>query len=146
MTGEPSDGPEEDTMTIGWKASMETGAPVLDAQRRSLVERADRLLDSLASGQDRATVEKALREFGDYAVRHFSTEEECQLRGVCPVLKWTGAARAELIKIVSDFRVEYESHGATTIVAESLNCRLSDWVARYIPGPETALPCVTAPR
>ena len=34
-------------MTIGWQASMETGAPILDAQRRMLVEKADVLLDTI---------------------------------------------------------------------------------------------------
>jgi hemerythrin-like metal-binding protein len=133
-------------MAIGWRASMETGAPVLDTQRRVLVEKADLLLDAIVKGEDRAAVEKALKDFGDYAVRHFSTEEDCHLRGVCPAIRWTGVARAELIKIVSEFRLAFEHHGATPAVAEDLNCGLSDWVARYIPGPETALPCVTTAR
>jgi hemerythrin-like metal-binding protein len=133
-------------MAIGWQASMETGAPVLDAQRRALVEKADLLLDAIVKGADRATVEKALKDFGDYAVRHFSTEEDCHLRGVCPALRWTGVARAELIKIVAEFRVAFERHGATPAVAEDLNCGLSEWVARYIPGPEKVLPCVTVAR
>jgi hemerythrin-like metal-binding protein len=133
-------------MAIGWQASMEVGAPVLDAQRRALVEKADLLLESIVKGSERATVEKALKDFGDYAVRHFSTEEDCHLRGVCPALRWTGVARAELIKIVSEFRIAFERDGATPAVAEDLNCGLSDWVARYIPGPETVLPCVTGSR
>jgi hemerythrin-like metal-binding protein len=133
-------------MAIGWQASMEVGAPVLDAQRRALVERADVLLDAIVMGKDRPTVEKALKDFGDYSVRHFSTEEECHLRGVCPVLQWTGVARAELIKIVAEFRVAFERDGAVPAVAEDLNCSLSDWVARYIPGPAAVLPCVSAAR
>jgi hemerythrin-like metal-binding protein len=130
-------------MAIGWQVSMETGAPVLDGQRRALVEKADSLLDTIHRGSDRATVEKALRDFGDYSVRHFSMEEDCHLRGMCPAIKWTGVARAELIKIVANFRLSFEREGATPALAESLSCSLSDWVARYIPGPETVLPCVT---
>jgi hemerythrin-like metal-binding protein len=133
-------------MTIGWQASMETGAPVLDAQRRVLVEKADLLLDAIVKGRERDTVERALRDFGDYAVRHFSSEEDCHLRGVCPALRWTGVARAELIKIVSEFRLAFERDGATPSVADDLNCGLSEWVARYIPGPDKILPCVTAAR
>jgi hemerythrin-like metal-binding protein len=133
-------------MAIGWQASMEVGAPVLDAQRRALVEKADLLLESIVKGSDRATVEQALKDFGDYAVRHFSAEEDCHLRGVCPAVRWTGVARAELIKIVSEFRIAFERDGGTPAVAESLSCGLSEWVARYIPGPETVLPCVTGAR
>ena len=133
-------------MAIGWRPSMETGAAVLDAQRRALVERADALLDALMRGQDRPTIEKALKEFGDYAVRHFSTEEDCHLRGVCPALRWSGVARAELIRIMSEFRLGFERLGPVETVADDLNCKLSEWVATYIPGPATDLPCVTPAR
>ena len=133
-------------MTIGWVPSMETGAPLLDAQRRALVERADALVASIQTGGDKTAVERALRDFGDYSVRHFSDEEDCHLRGVCPALQWNGAARAELIAIIAGFRVSYEKDGASPAVVEDLSCELSGWVSRYIPGPVTTLPCVkTAP-
>ena len=131
-------------MAIGWGPSMETGAPILDAQRRALVERADALVAAIETGADTSSVERALREFGDYSVRHFSDEEDCHLRGICPALKWNGEARADLIKIVADFRGAYERSGASPALAEDLACEMSRWVARYIPGPVTTLPCTTA--
>ncbi len=131
-------------MSIGWEPSMETGAPLLDARRRALVERADALVATIETGGDRATVERALRAFGDYSVRHFSEEEDCQLRGVCPALAWNGTARAELIKILAGFRQSFERGGAGPELAEELECELSGWVGRYIPGPTTVLPCVAA--
>ena len=133
-------------MSIGWEPSMETGAPLLDAQRRALVERADALVATIETGGDRSRVERALRDFGDYSVRHFSQEEDCHLRGTCPAIKWNGAARAELIQIVAGFRKSFERNGASPALAEDLSCELSGWVARYIPGPVTALPCVTPAR
>jgi hemerythrin-like metal-binding protein len=133
-------------MSIGWQASMETGAPQLDAQHRALVERADALVASIESGEDRSNVERVLREFGDYSVRHFSAEEDCRLRGVCPALQWNGAARAELIKIMAGFRESFERGGASPKLAEDLSCELSGWVQRYIPGPVSPLPCVTSPK
>jgi hemerythrin-like metal-binding protein len=131
-------------MPISWESSMETGAPLLDAQRRALVERANKLLSVIEAGGDKSLVEHAMRDFGDYSVRHFSTEEDCRLRGMCPALQWNGAARSELIKIVADFRESYERRGSTPEVAADLSCELSGWVARYIPGPTTALPCATS--
>jgi hemerythrin len=122
-------------MSIGWKPSMEIGAPTLDAQRRALVERAATLV---------ATIERALLDFGNYSVRHFSQEADCHLRGVCPAIEWNGAARAELIKTMAGFRESFERDGASPGLAENLSCELSGWVARYIPGPVTALPCVTS--
>ena len=131
-------------MSIGWEPSMETGAPLLDAQRRALVDRANNLLAVIEAGGDRSHVERAMVDFGDYSVRHFSSEEDCRQRGVCPALQWNGAARSELIKIVADFRESYERRGSTPDVASDLSCELSGWVARYIPGPTIALPCAAA--
>ncbi len=130
-------------MTIAWQRSMETGAPLLDAQHRTLVTRANALLAATEAGADRPVVERALRAFGDYAVRHFSQDEDCALRGRCPALEWNGAARAELIRIVAAFRTAYERSGGTSEVAEGLSADLVTWVSRYIPGPEAARrPCV----
>lgn len=129
-------------MIIAWQPSMETGAPVLDAQHRALVERAGRLIGEIQNGSDRATVERALRDFGDYAVRHFSDEEDCHFRGICPAVRWTGVARAELIRIVADLRLGFEREGATPGLASSISNRLGQWVERYIPGPVADLPCV----
>jgi hemerythrin-like metal-binding protein len=133
-------------MTIGWQPGMETGAPLLDAQHRSLVDRAAALVVAIERGSERPVVERALRDFGDYAVRHFSQDEDCALRGSCPALEWNGVARAELIKIMAGFRRSFEQVGATSALAESLSCELDEWVGRYIPGPATMVrPCVTNP-
>ena len=131
-------------MSIGWDPSMEVGAPALDAQRRALVERAAALVATIENGDDRSTVERALLDFGNYSVRHFSQEADCFLRGACPAVEWNGAARAELIRMMTGFRESYERDGGGPGLAESLSCELSAWVARYVPGPVTALPCVTA--
>jgi hemerythrin-like metal-binding protein len=134
-------------MAIGWQSGMETGAPQLDAARRALVERADALLAAIEANDERAVVERALRDLGDYSVRHFSAEEDCHRRGICPALEWNGRARAELIRIIGGFRSSYEKGGATPALAEDLSCELSQWVGRYIPGPVAAdLPCVTRSR
>lgn len=130
-------------MTIAWQRSMETGAPILDAQHKILVERANALLAATEAQAERAVVERALRDLGDYAVRHFSQDEDCALRGRCPALEWNGAARAELIRIVAEFRSSYERQGGVPAVSEGLSAALGTWVARYIPGPEAAgRPCV----
>jgi len=131
-------------MGIAWQPSMETGAPLLDAQHRSLVERAAALVAAIEARGETPVVERALREFGDYSVRHFSQEEDCRLRGSCPALQWNGAARADLIKIVAEFRESYEHRGAGPELAADLSCELSGWVARYIPGPAATLPCATS--
>ncbi|HEX7544441.1 MAG TPA: hemerythrin domain-containing protein [Candidatus Limnocylindrales bacterium] len=132
-------------MAIGWQSSMETGAALVDAQHRAFVERADRLISVIEAGAEKTAVERAMREFGDYAVRHFSRDEECALRGSCPVLEWNGIARAEMIKIIGDFRSAYERDGASETVAGQLSDSMCAWVSKYIPGPEAAsLPCVAA--
>jgi hemerythrin-like metal-binding protein len=130
-------------MAIGWQSSMETGAALIDAQHRALVERADRLVSLIEERADRPAVESAMRDFGNFTVRHFSRDEDCSLRGTCPALEWNGMARAEMIRIISDFRQAFERDGATDKVAGQLSDGLCGWVSKYIPGPQAAsLPCV----
>jgi hemerythrin-like metal-binding protein len=132
-------------MAIGWQSTMETGAAVIDAQHRAFVERADRLVSLIEARADRSEVERAMREFGDFAVRHFSRDEDCTLRGSCPALEWNGMARAEMIRIIADFRQAFERDGATATVAGQFSDQLCGWVSKYIPGPDAAtLPCVAA--
>jgi hemerythrin-like metal-binding protein len=131
-------------VSIGWQPTMETGAPLLDARHRALVEHAASLVATIEAGQDRQSVERAMLDFGDYAVRHFSTETDCSFGGQCPALEWSGRARADLIRVLASFRAAYEKSGTTPQLAEDLSCRLSDWVGTYIPGPDGLVrPCVT---
>jgi hypothetical protein len=44
---------------------------------------------------------------------------------------------------MAGFRRSFERGGASPKLADDLASELSGWVARYIPGPMTALPCVT---
>ena len=130
-------------MAIGWSSGMATGAPVLDDQHRRLVARLDALLAAVDSGQDRASVEKALRSAGDLAVRHFARDEDCLMRDRCPALHANGVARAEFVEILARFRVDFEHNGSTQPVARDLETALASWVARYVPGENASeLPCV----
>jgi len=134
-------------VSIGWQPSMETGAALLDSRHRALVERAASLVAAIEAGQERPVVERAMLDFGDYAVRYFSTETDCSMGGKCPGLEWSGLARVDLIRVLSAFRSSYEKSGATPQLAEDLSCRLSDWVATYIPGPPSLVrPCVSQAR
>jgi hemerythrin-like metal-binding protein len=134
-------------VAIGWQATMATGAPLVDAGHRALVERADALLEALQAGRERGDVERALRGFGDCAVRHFSRDEDCVLRGQCPALEWNATGRAELIAILAELRLSFERDGATPALVERLESQLRGWVGRYVPGPQAArLPCVASER
>lgn len=130
-------------MSIAWTAEMATGAGSLDAEHRRLVARFNALLDAVCEGRPTAVVERALREAGDAAVRHFSRDEDCALRAECPALRRNGDARAEFLAILATFRVAFERGGASADTAAGLERELRAWTSRYVPGPgASGLPCV----
>ena len=60
-----------------WKKEYELGIPQIDEQHKKLVEIAGKLYDALNGDAEKyeASFEGILKEFGDYTVYHFSTEE-----------------------------------------------------------------------
>ncbi len=132
-------------MTIAWSAAMTTGAASLDEEHRRLVARLNALLEAVAEGRDVRAVERALRDAGDAALRHFSRDEDCAMRGECPALRVNGEARADFLGILRAFREDYERSAASPATSTALEQALSEWATRYIPGPGAALlPCVAA--
>jgi hemerythrin-like metal-binding protein len=138
---------EKRPMSIAWTAEMTTGAATLDAEHQRLVGRFNALLEAVCEKRETRAIERTLREAGDAAVRHFSRDEDCALRGECPALQQNGEARAEFLRILATFRGDFERTGASPDTAAALERELADWTSRYVPGPGASrLPCVTGAR
>lgn len=134
-------------MAIAWHEGMETGGRLLDGKHKRLIARANALLAAVSAEADPRVVEAAMRAFGDYAVRHFSEDEDCAMRGGCPALEWNAAGRAELIAILAAFRKAYERAPEKSVAGAQLETDLRTWISRYLPGPEAASrPCVLTDR
>jgi len=95
-------------MTIGWQSGMETGAPLLDAQHRSLVERAAALVATIERGSERRSWSGlcATSATTPSATSRWTRTAPCAEAAGARV---NGIARAELIRILAGFRQSYES-------------------------------------
>jgi hemerythrin-like metal-binding protein len=130
-------------MAIELTPRMATGARTVDDDHRRLVHRANALLATAGEPGDPSRVDRALREFGNAAVRHFSRDEDCTVREACPAVETNGLARAELIAILARFREDFERGGAGEDLAAALETSLGGWIGRYLPPADPRLlPCI----
>lgn len=63
---------------------LETGNAIIDSEHRELFRAVNAMMDACAKGQGRASIEPTVKFLLDYVNRHFSHEEDLQLRKKYP--------------------------------------------------------------
>jgi hemerythrin-like metal-binding protein len=65
----------EGTAVIEWNSSLSIGVPSVDAQHQELVKVFNELQDAMREGKGSEKILPTLQFLGEYALKHFSTEE-----------------------------------------------------------------------
>ncbi len=127
-----------------WRPELEVGHGTMDAEHRTLVEALNRLHEAMAAGQGRAEVDRILAFLRDYAVGHFTTEEELMVRFGYPEAATHFAEHSDLISRVSDFLSDHRAGRARP--AEEILAFLESWLMDHILGQDRELGAVLARR
>ncbi len=115
-----------------WNQNLSIGVPTLDDQHRQLVAAFNELQGAMRSGQGSAQLLSTLRFLGEYAVKHFSTEESLMRVHRYPGLE---AHRAEHDAFRADFaRIMKEAEAARHRVAMTMDVsnRILEWLLAHI--------------
>ncbi len=113
-----------------WRPELEVGHGTMDAEHRTLVEALNRFHDAMAEGRGQAEVDRTLVFLRDYAVGHFTTEEELMVRHGYPEAAAHFADHADLISRVSSFLAEHRAGRVRS--AEEMLAFLEDWLLEHI--------------
>ena len=113
-----------------WRPDLEVGHETMDAEHRTLVEALNRFHDAMAAGRGRAEVDRTLVFLRDYAVGHFTTEEELMVRHGFPDAAAHFAEHADLISRVSGFLAEHRTGRVRP--AEEMLAFLEAWLLDHI--------------
>jgi hemerythrin len=131
--------------TISWDVSMTTGVESIDNQHKQLINWLNDLLEAMSQGRGRAQLDGLLDKLSEYAVMHFSHEEECMTKYNCPVAAQNVAMHKTFITTFEGFREELERTGPTAHLVVRLEAELMRWLATHIKVTDTQLgPCVKA--
>ena len=113
-----------------WRPELEVGQENMDAEHRALVDALNQLHDAMAEGRGRAEVNRTLAFLRDYAVRHFTSEEELMVRHGFPEAASHFAEHADLISRVSSFLADHRSGRVQS--PEEILAFLERWLLDHI--------------
>lgn len=107
------------------------GVKECDTQHQKLIKLINQLYDAMTEKKTRELLGKILKELVDYAVYHFSAEDN-----LFKITDYPGATEQKLehekfTKTVTDFKKKFEETSTTLISIELLKF-LKDWLLQHI--------------
>lgn len=115
---------------IQWNDSYSVGIQRIDEQHKRLIKMINDLAKAMRFGEGKNVISKIIHEMSEYAVFHFSTEEELFEKFAYPDKEAHIAEHKKFTEKVKDFQKGYEE-GRLLITVEVLRF-LSDWLNNHI--------------
>jgi len=130
-------------MALIWDESMSTGVAELDDAHKTLILWVNKLSDAMKSGKGKEEVMSILDFLGNYAQKHFSSEEACMHANRCPTALANKKAHGEFLAYFTKMRGDCETNGVTVSKVLELQGALGNWLRNHIMKIDVALrPCV----
>ena len=120
-------------MSIVFDRDLETGNDMIDTQHKELIDRVNRLSDSIEQNKEKRTAIQTLDFLMDYTVFHFQAEEKLQEDAGYPELAAHKDEHAKFTKAVEELKeVLEEEEGPTHAFVAGVNKNISDWLVNHI--------------
>jgi hemerythrin-like metal-binding protein len=117
---------------LTWSPSFEIGVPEIDAQHRTLFERAGRFAAAVQAGEPYDRMEELFLYLARYAVEHFEAEEHF-MRGINYPHLAEHAAEHRAFKLrLRSLVPQWDSEGASRAMLLALLGFLDSWIANHI--------------
>ena len=115
-----------------WSEAFETGVSRIDTQHKMLFAMAADFRDALDESRGERVYAGLLQSLELYVVSHFSYEEGCMARAVCPVAADNIVAHRRFIGMLEEFNLRYAERGFDAADARNLVDTLEGWLADHI--------------
>ena len=117
---------------IEWDDSLMLGIDLIDGEHKTLVDMVNRLNAAMTEGQGNAVLAEVFDGLKQYAVKHFSTEEELFDRYGYPEAQEHKSIHADLLAKVLDLDNKFSS-GKMAMSSEVMGF-LKEWLIKHIQG------------
>jgi hemerythrin len=114
---------------LQWDEKFSVGIPELDREHQQLVAMINKLHDAMKSGQGKGTLPQVINDLADYALKHFSHEEQLMEKCGYPDLARHKTAHAEFALQVTGY-IDQVNNG--TLQAMALMKVLQEWLVSHI--------------
>ena len=122
-------------MSIVFDESLHTGNELIDTQHQELIDRVNKLSDSIATVKEKRMAVQTLDFLMDYTVFHFAAEEKLQEESGYPELESHKAQHASFVKAVDELKeMLEEEEGPTDAFVAAVNKNVVDWLVNHIQG------------
>jgi hemerythrin len=113
---------------------METGVEKIDSQHRELINRINSLLELGEQSASEAETKKTIDYLGEYVVKHFSDEEELQIKSKYPKYAEHKEKHTSFVDDFVKLKNEFAEKGNHMEFTMKLNNSLIIWIVRHIRG------------
>ena len=113
---------------------METGVEKIDTQHRELICRINSLLAVEDEPASEEKTQKTIDYLGEYVVKHFSDEEELQVKSNYPRYAEHKQKHTLFIDEFSQLKNEFAGKSHSMEFAMKLNSSLITWIVKHIKG------------
>ncbi len=115
-----------------WSSNLSIGVPQIDAQHKTLVEKADKLFEAGKNNQAKEYVGELLAFLEDYTKKHFADEEKYMLSINYPGYSEQKTAHTEFIRQLAKLRSDYAASGGNLLVILNANQLVVQWLTQHI--------------
>ena len=112
--------------------SMETGIQEIDDQHRELINRINTVVKMGEAGKSKEETEETLRFLTEYALQHFSTEDDYMNKCSYPICYLHQGQHAGFVEKFVSIKERYEKSGYSRELSEELNAFLVSWTINHI--------------
>ncbi|MDD7220178.1 MAG: bacteriohemerythrin [Blautia sp.] len=122
-------------MGITFDESLHTGNELIDSQHQELINRVNKLADSISTTKEKNVAIQTLDFLMDYTDFHFSAEEKLQEEAGYPQLTAHKKQHADFVKAVNDLKeMLEEEEGPSDAFVEAVNRNITEWLVNHIQG------------
>ncbi|MCL2376831.1 MAG: hemerythrin family protein [Defluviitaleaceae bacterium] len=112
--------------------SMMTGIKEVDEQHQELINRINTVIKLEEEGKSQKETEETLDFLGQYALKHFSTEEDYMNNCSYPMCYMHKGEHSGFVEKFQMLKTRYEKSGYSSELATELNSFIVSWVINHI--------------
>ncbi|MDR3111445.1 MAG: hemerythrin family protein [Planctomycetaceae bacterium] len=123
-------------MAFVWSKDIETGNTIIDGEHKELIKAINDMLEACLAGHGREQLAKTVDFLESYTAKHFSHEEELQVKYGYPDHQNHHKLHEGFKKFVHDVSVESKTVPSTTLVGKVTH-GIGDWLVGHIKAEDT---------
>ena len=119
-------------MTYVWSDEYATGYTEIDEQHKQLFKAVNELVLACSSGQGRKKLDPTIKFLVDYTVKHFTDEENLQIKYQYPDYEAHKKHHEDFKKTALELTKELQEEGSSIVLVGKVNSIIGNWLISHI--------------